>query len=71
MPEGAQVYWVCPLVEESETAWTCQRQETHAELSAALPGQMVGLLHGRMPAREGGGDVAVQGGTKRCWWPPR
>ena len=49
---GAQVYWVCPLIEESEKLDLQNATETHAQLSAALPGVMVGLLHGRMPAAE-------------------
>jgi ATP-dependent DNA helicase RecG len=50
--QGQQVYWVCPLIEESETLDLRNATETHAELSAALPGHAVGLLHGRMPAAE-------------------
>ena len=46
--EGRQVYWVCPLIEESEALDLRNATETHAELSAALPGQMIGLLHSRM-----------------------
>ncbi|MDT9001690.1 ATP-dependent DNA helicase RecG [Paucibacter sp. APW11] len=49
---GRQVYWVCPLIEESEALDLKNATETHAELSAALPGQPVGLLHGRMPTAE-------------------
>jgi len=50
--QGRQVYWVCPLVEESEHVDLQNATATHAELSAALPGRMVGLLHGRMAAAE-------------------
>ncbi len=50
--DGRQVYWVCPLIEESEALDLKNATETHAELSAALPGKMIGLLHGRMPAAE-------------------
>jgi len=50
--QGRQVYWVCPLVEESEHLDLQNATATHAELSAALPGVMVGLLHGRMKAAE-------------------
>ena len=50
--DGAQVYWVCPLVEESEAVDLRNATETHAELSATLPGTQVGLLHGRMPPGE-------------------
>jgi ATP-dependent DNA helicase RecG len=49
---GRQVYWVCPLVEESEHVDLQNATATHAELSEALPGVMVGLLHGRMAAAE-------------------
>jgi len=50
--QGRQIYWVCPLVEESEHLDLQNATATHAELSQALPGTMVGLLHGRMPAAE-------------------
>ena len=50
--QGRQVYWVCPLVEESEHIDLQNATATHAELSAALPGVLVGLLHGRMKATE-------------------
>jgi len=46
--DGAQVYWVCPLVEESEAVDLRNATETHAELSETLAGTPVGLLHGRM-----------------------
>jgi len=49
---GRQVYWVCPLIQESETLDLKNATETHQQLCAALPERMVGLLHGRMPARE-------------------
>jgi ATP-dependent DNA helicase RecG len=50
--EGRQIYWVCPLIEESEALDLTNATETHAQLSAALPGVMVGLLHSRMPLAE-------------------
>ena len=49
---GRQVYWVCPLIEESETLDLQNATEAYAELSAALPGATVGLLHGRLPPAE-------------------
>ncbi|MDE2370763.1 MAG: ATP-dependent DNA helicase RecG [Burkholderiales bacterium] len=49
---GRQVYWVCPLVEESEHLDLQNATATHAELSAALPGVGVGLIHGRMAGAE-------------------
>ncbi len=50
--EGRQIYWVCPLIDESEALDLSNATETHAELSAALPGVMVGLLHSRMAVAE-------------------
>jgi ATP-dependent DNA helicase RecG len=52
LEQGRQVYWVCPLIEESEALDLTNATATHAELSAALPGVLVGLLHSRMPAAE-------------------
>ena len=50
--EGRQAYWVCTLIEESEEL-TCQAAETTFEdLSAALGGLNVGLIHGRMKPAE-------------------
>lgn len=49
---GRQVYWVCPLIEESETLDLSNATATHTELSEALPGVTVGLLHSRMPQAE-------------------
>ena len=50
--EGRQIYWVCPLIEESESIDLVNATQTHAALSSALPGVMVGLLHSRMPVAE-------------------
>ena len=58
--QGRQVYWVCPLIEESEALDLVNATQTHAALSEALRGAtraggqpvMVGLLHSRMPAAE-------------------
>lgn len=50
--EGRQAYWVCTLIEESEEL-TCQAAEsTFADLTLALAGQKVGLIHGRMKPAE-------------------
>lgn len=49
---GAQAYWVCTLIEESE-ALECQAAEiTAQELTEALPNLRIGLVHGRMKASE-------------------
>jgi ATP-dependent DNA helicase RecG len=68
--KGRQVYWVCPLIDETEESdqiadekagrQTSQRPpldlsnvtQTHQELSEALVGHGVGLLHGRLPTAE-------------------
>ena len=50
--EGRQIYWVCPLIEESESIDLVNATQTHAALSEALPDVMVGLLHSRMPPAE-------------------
>jgi ATP-dependent DNA helicase RecG len=50
--KGRQAYWVCPLVEESEKLELQAAQETYEALSMTFPELRVGLVHGRMPARE-------------------
>ncbi len=60
--QGKQVYWVCPLIEESEALDLRNATETHQQLSAALPGVNVGLLHGRLPAPE---KAAVMAAVRR------
>lgn len=44
---GARVYWVCPLVEESEALDVAAAQDRFAELTQSFPGR-VSLAHGRM-----------------------
>ena len=50
--KGQQAYWVCPLIEESETLQLQTATETQAALQAALPELSIGLVHGRMKAAE-------------------
>ena len=50
--EGAQAYWVCPLIEESETLQLKTAVETLEALTQALPDIGVGLVHGRMKTAE-------------------
>jgi len=53
LEQGRQVYWVCPLIEESEAIDLRNATETRDELAAALGEEVgVGLLHSRMPAAE-------------------
>ncbi|WP_460906452.1 ATP-dependent DNA helicase RecG [Paraburkholderia jirisanensis] len=49
---GRQVYWVCPLIEESETLQLQTAVETYETLAAALPELKVGLVHGRLAPAE-------------------
>jgi len=50
--EGRQAYWVCPLIEESETLQLQTALETHQRLGRELPELQVGLVHGRLKAEE-------------------
>jgi ATP-dependent DNA helicase RecG len=49
---GRQVYWVCPLIEESEALQLKTAEETHAHLTAELPELRIGLVHGRLKTDE-------------------
>lgn len=67
--DGRQTYWVCPLIEESETLQLQTATQTEVMLKEALPDLQVALVHGRMkPAdkaqtmarfKEGGIDLLV------------
>ena len=57
MAAGARVYWVCPLVEQSETLDVAAAEERFAALAAAFPGK-VGLVHGKMKGAEKDAAVA-------------
>ena len=50
--KGRQVYWVCPLIEESEMLDLTPASRCAEELAARLPHVRVGLLHGAMSAAE-------------------
>lgn len=45
--DGARVYWVCPLVEESEVSDLAAASERYAVLRARF-GERIGLVHGKM-----------------------
>lgn len=49
---GKQAYWVCPLIEESETLQLKTANETFESLSELLPEVNIGLIHGRLPTPE-------------------
>ncbi|MFP3944193.1 MAG: ATP-dependent DNA helicase RecG [Alphaproteobacteria bacterium] len=50
--EGRQAYWVCPLVEESDATPLSAAEDRHRYLAEILGTDKVGLVHGRLPARE-------------------
>ncbi len=50
--EQRQVYWVCPLIEESESLQYQAATETRDQLTEQLPDVRIGLIHGRMKPRE-------------------
>ena len=45
---GSKVYWVCPLVEESETLDAAAAEERFDHLAGLMGKDRVGLVHGRM-----------------------
>ncbi len=49
---GRQVYWVCPLIDESDELRYQAAEETAAALAEALPEVRLGLVHGRMPPQK-------------------
>jgi ATP-dependent DNA helicase RecG len=50
--EGRQCYWVCPLVDESETVDLTAAQERFKALRSVFDEAIVGLVHGQMPGEE-------------------
>ena len=51
LARGTKIYWICPLVEESEMVDLADAEARYAQLSA-LFGNRVGLVHGRMKGPE-------------------
>jgi ATP-dependent DNA helicase RecG len=51
LAQGAKIYWICPLVEESESVDLAAAEDRAAELKG-LFGDRVGLVHGRMKGAE-------------------
>ncbi len=49
---GAQVFWVCPLVEESEVSDLAAATERQADLARRFGAEAVGLVHGRQKGAE-------------------
>ncbi|MFU9046184.1 ATP-dependent DNA helicase RecG [Acinetobacter tibetensis] len=48
--EGKQAYWVCTLVEQSETLDAQAAEATYAEIKQRFPTLNIGLVHGKMKA---------------------
>lgn len=51
LARGAQIYWVCPLVEESDEVDAAAAEERYRHLHSIF-GEFVGLVHGRMKAAD-------------------
>ncbi|HEV2301842.1 MAG TPA: ATP-dependent DNA helicase RecG [Stellaceae bacterium] len=51
LAQAAKVYWICPMVEESENADLAAAEERFRALAPRFPNR-VGLVHGRMKGRE-------------------
>ena len=49
---GAQVYWVCPLIEESELLQLQTAEATFLNMKSHFKDLKVGLVHGRMKSSE-------------------
>ena len=59
---GAKVYWVCPLVDESEAVDLAAATERHALLAESF-GDRVALVHGRMKTAEKDAAMAAFAGA--------
>jgi len=65
----ARLYWVCPLIEESEQLQLQTALDTHATLSREFPELRVGLIHGRLkPAEKAQTMAAFRQARSTCWW---
>jgi ATP-dependent DNA helicase RecG len=58
LSEGARVFWVCPLVEETEALDVAAAQDRFLHLQGVF-GNKVGLVHGKMKGREKDGAMAA------------
>ena len=65
LDRGARAYWICPLVEESETLDAAAAEERAGALRAIF-GNSVGLVHGRMagPEKDAAMERFQRGDTK-------
>lgn len=66
LENGQQVYWVCPLVEESETLELTAAEERFKGLRARFGEDAVALVHGQMPpADKDAAMAAFQSGARQ------
>lgn len=49
---GKKIYWICPLVEESEEVQATAAEDRHKDLQSRMGKDIVGLVHGRMSVDE-------------------
>ncbi len=61
--EGRQAYWVCPLIDESETLQLQTALETHSTLCDIFPDLRIGLVHGKLANAE---KARVMAAFKAC-----
>ncbi len=52
LAQGAQIYWVCPLIESSDVSELAAAEERHAWLAQMFGADKVGLLHGAMKSAD-------------------
>ncbi len=50
--DGRQVYWVCTLIEESESLQAEAAEDAVSTLQELLPDRKIGLVHGRLKPRD-------------------
>ncbi|MGN6585039.1 MAG: ATP-dependent DNA helicase RecG, partial [Rhizobiaceae bacterium] len=66
LAEGQKIYWICPLVEESEEAGDLMSAEDRFRALKKAFGDAVGLVHGRMKGQEKDeAMLAFKGGETR------
>ena len=70
LAQGRQVYWVCPLIEESEVLDLTNATQTHADLSAALSSPHAPPLGGSLPSEGVGPALGWPGGGASPHAPP-
>jgi RecG-like helicase len=67
MARGGRVYWVCPVIEESEKLPLMPVIRRHEILAERFPEEKVGILHGQISPEEreetmeafAGGDISI------------